>query len=835
MSDTEEEVQEVRRRQNGPPVEQLHLLTVPGDDGPRPGRLDGPGLRHSVYSISGIPDGEDVSLLHTKFEAIPVKDFSAEVRASLDVESYLKDATLMLDLHETGMQEIVNTMLNRVIKNQDNPEFDIAEAKASLYTADSGLLLSKTIQGTVANSEMGGVDFDQSWLCMMCDVTSIAKRKVVIARLHTPANLGANCQEVTFIVLILTPTREKTTKNYLETGRTFATLFMDLEFRHSLLSVTDEDEFIRLLQARTKQLVLEQGHPEHRKSLPNVSVFDVEGESKARCPIGQGLLGDLKRRLPHYWSDYKDGIIGHKTPHKVLATTLFLYFACVLPNIAFGMLNSDNTHGAIGVKKILFSQCFGGVVFAVLGGQPLIVLLTTAPLALYTKIIYSICEDFDLDFHAMFAATGLWNAFFLLLYAFLNTSKMMRWSSRSTEEIFSVFITFAFSADAIKDTIKDFDSNYHAEACKVKPNITNLYNTTNVPTVITTPTTLLTTVSNLTSNISNSNISDVHMKEHACLRENSVLFLLLMLGTVWCGLTLLNFTKTPFLNANRREILADYALPISVLLMTFFGSYVFSEVNLEPFEYNPSEQMFELAHIESLPVGAIFAAAGLGFSLSLLFFMDQNISSALVNTPNNKLKKGAAYHWDLFVVAIINAFLSIFTLPWVHAALPHSPLHVRALADVEERVEQGHIAQTVVHVRETRVTGIVSHIMIGLSVLMLPLPLSYIPRAVLDGLFLFVAISALYGNQFFERIQLLFTEQAAYPPNHYIRRVPQRKIHTFTGIQLIQLLVLCVFGFSPIAYMKMIFPILLMFLMPIRHKLVPHVIESKFLKALDGH
>ena len=45
---------------------------------------------------------------------------------------------------------------------------------------------------------------------------------------------------------------------------------------------------------------------------------------------------------------YLTGIIGHKTPHKAAAATLFLYFACVLPNIAFGMLNSNNTDGAIG-------------------------------------------------------------------------------------------------------------------------------------------------------------------------------------------------------------------------------------------------------------------------------------------------------------------------------------------------------------------------------------------------------------------------------------------------------------------------------------------------------
>lgn len=58
---------------------------------------------------------------------------------------------------------------------------------------------------------------------------------------------------------------------------------------------------------------------------------------------------------------------------------------------------------------------------------------------------------------------------------------------------------------------------------------------------------------------------------------------------------------------------------------------------------------------------------------------------------SNRMKKGTAYHWDLLVIGIINGVLSIFAFPWVHAALPHSPLHVRALADVEERVDQGHI------------------------------------------------------------------------------------------------------------------------------------------------
>lgn len=79
------------------------------------------------------------------------------------------------------------------------------------------------------------------------------------------------------------------------------------------------------------------------------------------------------------------------------------------------------------------------------------------------------------------------------------------------------------------------------------------------------------------------------------------------------------------------------------------------------------------------------------------FFVDQNVSSALVNTPRNKLKKGSAYHLDLLVVAAINIVLSVLGLPWVHGALPHSPLHAWALAD-REIIAVGH------HVTERQVS-----------------------------------------------------------------------------------------------------------------------------------
>lgn len=41
------------------------------------------------------------------------------------------------------------------------------------------------------------------------------------------------------------------------------------------------------------------------------------------------------------------------------------------------------------VKRAIYSQTIGGLVFAMFGGQPMVILLTTAPLALYTKGQYN--------------------------------------------------------------------------------------------------------------------------------------------------------------------------------------------------------------------------------------------------------------------------------------------------------------------------------------------------------------------------------------------------------------------------------------------------------------
>lgn len=48
-----------------------------------------------------------------------------------------------------------------------------------------------------------------------------------------------------------------------------------------------------------------------------------------------------------------------------------------------------------------------------------------APPCPLPAVIRVICDDYDLDFNSFYAWTGLWNSFFLALYAFFNLSLVM--------------------------------------------------------------------------------------------------------------------------------------------------------------------------------------------------------------------------------------------------------------------------------------------------------------------------------------------------------------------------------------------------------------------------
>ncbi|MEQ2311060.1 hypothetical protein AMECASPLE_015720 [Ameca splendens] len=106
------------------------------------------------------------------------------------------------------------------------------------------------------------------------------------------------------------------------------------------------------------------------------------------------------------------------------------------------------------VRKTIIGQSIGGVIYSLFAGSPLVIPLTTAPLAIFISVIRGICDDYNLDFPAFYACIGLWNCLFLILGGIFNVSLLMKLFKRSTEEVIALFISIAFVVDAVKGTVK---------------------------------------------------------------------------------------------------------------------------------------------------------------------------------------------------------------------------------------------------------------------------------------------------------------------------------------------------------------------------------------------
>nr|CAD2168459.1 unnamed protein product [Meloidogyne enterolobii] len=772
----------------------------------------------SAHEFDDEDEFDNVTLMYSKHEKIPMKDFGSEIRATMDIDHLLNKAVLLLDLQETSLEEIFAKIIHEM--DIQEPEFTSEQVRSVLFTQDAGNqfhILSRTVQSICTTGTVGGTfDYDQTWICALCMLSTVQHRHVAIARLSHPTNLGRTMQDLRFIIIVIAPSRAKGTKTALETTRTFATLFADMDIRQRLVMAHSVEAFRATLLEAAKELALEQSQWRERKSSIHLSQAKEQVFGLGKFFPFRGLIEDFKMRKKHYISDYLDGLRGHRTMQKMFSSIIFLYFACLLPAIAFGVLNDDNTGGRINVRKGILAQAIGGVFFAAFGGQPMIILLTTVPLAIYIKVIYRISESLGYDFFAMYACVGLWCQFFLVIYAATELCSLMKLATRSAEEMFSLFIAIAFAVESVRAIHTSFIDNYLS--CIDPKSVAQPQNFSLLNQKLLTNTTEL-----------------IYPQiENGCNRDTFILYLLLMFGTLWVALFLYNFRKTPYLTRSRREWLADYALPASVLIMSFLGEYTFFKIYKDIFHMRADVSLLKIPEFWRLSWQAIFVCFILGFFLSFLFYMDQNICSSIVNNNQNKLKKGSAQHLDLLVVSILNMFLSVMGLPWMHGALPHSPLHVRALADVEERVAQGHVHEVIMNVRETRLATLIAHILILASTFFLLPYLQLIPTSVLHGLFLYMAFTSLSGNEMVERLLLLITEQQAYPPTHYIRRVPQRKVHLFTTCQLIQLIILCAVGFSPYPFIEMVFPIVCFCFLPIRHILIPRIIDYKYLDALDG-
>ncbi|XP_067468723.1 sodium bicarbonate cotransporter 3-like isoform X7 [Thunnus thynnus] len=701
------------------------------------------------------------------------------------------------------------------------------------------------------------------------EVDFLEKPIIAFVRL-SPAVLITGLTEVPvptrFLFLLLGPHGKG--PQYHEIGRSMATLMTDEIFhdvaykakdRTDLLSGIDEfldqvtvlppgewDPTIRIEPPKNVPSQLKRKRP----SQPNGTASpagelekddDHHGgpELQRTGRIFGGLIADIKRKIPFYWSDIKDSF-----SLQCLASILFLYCACMSPVITFGGLLGEATKGNISAIESLFGASLTGVAYSLSAGQPLTILGSTGPVLVFEKILFKFCSDYSLSYLSLRTSIGLWTAFLCIILVATDASSLVCYITRFTEEAFAALICIIFIYEALEKLFhlgEHFPVNIHnnldnltlyscqcsqpvnaTDQIKQKWNETG-YSPDSIP------------WSQL--NVSMCKTLNGEFVGPACSNHGpyipDVLFwsIILFFTTFFLSSFLKQFKTERYFPTKVRSTISDFAVFITIMIMVlvdYLMGIPSPKLNVpDRFEPTSKNRGWLIDPLGENPWWTLLVAALPALLCTILIFMDQQITAVIINRKEHKLKKGCGYHLDLLIVAIMLGICSIMGLPWFVAATVLSISHVNSL-----KVESGCSAPgeqpKFLGIREQRVTGFMIFVLMGCSVFMTSV-LKFIPMPVLYGVFLYMGVSSLKGIQFFDRIKLFGMPAKHQPDLIYLRYVPLWKVHIFTLVQLTCLVVLWVIKASAAA---VVFPMMVLALVFIR-KLLDFFFTKRELSWLD--
>uniref|UniRef100_A0A8C1ERG8 Anion exchange protein n=1 Tax=Cyprinus carpio carpio TaxID=630221 RepID=A0A8C1ERG8_CYPCA len=673
---------------------------------------------------------------------------------------------------------------------------------------------------------------------------------VAFVRLQQAVMLGALTEvpvPTRFLFILLGPKGKS--KSYHEIGRAIATLMSDEVFHEIAYKAKDREDLLAGIDEFLDEvIVLPPGEwdpairIEPPKSLPSSDKrknmyaggdstqmngdtphsgghggggHAVGDELKRTGKFCGGLVLDVKRKAPFFFSDFYDAL------HiQSLSAILFIYLGTVTNAITFGGLLGDATENMQGVLESFLGTAVSGAIFCLLAGQPLIILSSTGPVLVFEKLLFNFSRDHDFDYLEFRLWIGLWSAFFCLVLVATDASFLVQYFTRFTEEGFSSLISFIFIYDAFKTMLKL--AHYYPINSDYKINYVTQYDCMCIA-----PT---------EGKIWYLSFSDVFfwssLSKKECLKyggelvgktcdfvpDITLMSFILFFGTYTCSMCLKKFKTSPFFPTTVRKLISDFAIVLAILIFCGVDALVGVETPklIVPSEFKPTSpnRGWFVPPFGGNPWWVYLAAALPALLVTILLFMDQQITAVIVNRKEHRLKKSAGYHLDLFWVAVLLAVCSFMGLPWYVAATVISIAHIDSLKMETETSAPGEQPKFL-GVREQRVTGVFVFILTGLSVFMSPI-LKFIPMPVLYGVFLYMGVASLNGVQFMDRLKLLLMPAKHQPDLIYLRHVPLRKVHLFTFIQLLCLALLWILKSTVAA---IVFPVMILALVAVRKAL----------------
>ncbi|KAJ6675045.1 ANION EXCHANGE PROTEIN [Salix viminalis] len=486
----------------------------------------------------------------------------------------------------------------------------------------------------------------------------------------------------------------------------------------------------------------------------------------------QGIKNDLRGRLRCYKQDWTSGL---KSGYRILAPTTYIFFASAIPVISFGEQLERNTDGVLTAVQTLASTAVCGIIHSIIG------------------------ERADLGRGLFLAWTGwvcVWTALLLLLLAVLGACSIINRFTRIAGELFGLLIAMLFMQQAIKGLVDEFRIPQR-ENPKLIEFIPSWRFANGMFALVLSFGLLLTGL--------RSRKARSWRYGSGWLRSLIADYGVPLMVVVWTAVSYIPtgnvpkgiprrlFSPNPWspgaydnwtvikdmLDVPIFYIIGAFVPATMIAVLYYFDHSVASQLSQQK-EFNlrkPSSYHYDLLLLSFLtlmcgllgipPSNGVIPQSPM-HTKSLATLKYQLLRNRLVQTARRSLRKNASL--GQLYGNMQEAYQQMQT-PLIHQQ-PAQGLKEFKESTIQAATCTGHIDAPVdetvfdiekeiddllpVEVKEQRVSNLLQATMVGGCVAAMPF-LKMIPTSVLWGYFAFMAIESLPGNQFWERILLLFT------------------------------------------------------------------------------
>lgn len=584
-----------------------------------------------------------------------------------------------------------------------------------------------------------------------------------------------------------------------------------------------------------------------------------------------GIKKDLQGRLQCYKQDWVGALCSGA---RLLAPTAYIFFASALPVIAFGEQLNRDTDGTLSSVETLTSTAICGIIHAIFGGQPLLILGVAEPTVIMYNYLYGFAKGRpELGKELFLAWVGwvcFWTSIMLCVLAILNACTLITRFTRVAGELFGMLISVLFMQEAIRGVISEFS-------------------------------------------IPKGENPKLEEYQFQWLYTNGLLAVIFSFGILITSMKSRGARSWRYGTGWIRSFVADYGVPLMVVVWTVISYAKPAGLPHEvprrlfcplPWEAASLSHWTVIKDMVKVPAVHVFTAIVPAMMISALYFFDHSVAAQMAQQKEFNLQNPSAYHYDVFLLGIMTLMCGLIGVPPSNGVLPQSPMHTRSLSvlkrqmmrkkmvkcakegikleasnsKIYERMHavfvemephpnsvvdkelenlkeavmkrddggeskgkfdpEKHIeAYLPVRVNEQRVTNLLQSTLVGFAVFAIP-AIRMIPTSVLWGYFAYMSIDSLPGNQFWERLLLFFIPTGrrfkVLESLHasYVESVPFKYITMFTIFQLVYFLI-C-YGITWIPTGGILFPLPFFLLIPIREHFLPKLFPPEHLQELDA-